>query len=280
MAYLHSKTAKLELTFVVPVNDRYVYENTFLSSPIFRKEKFKIKTKFNYHSASTAFNDALSEADTEIVIFTHQDMFFPESWIEELSYSLQTIEAHDRRWGVIGCYGVTRENNRYGHLYSTGLREFLGSPMAEPVPVQTLDEIILVMRKSSGLKFDENLPGFHLYGTDICQQAARKGLLSYAIDAFCIHNTDQKLWLPDEFYKAYRYLRKKYWKELPIQTSCIRISKSNYRYFQRKFADLYAKLMLRRKNHRYSEPSMLMMILEQRTYLKKRMDSTRKNVAM
>jgi hypothetical protein len=43
------------------------------------------------------------------------------------------------------------------------------------------------------------LPHYHLYGTDICMAAREKGMMSYAIPAFCIHNTNQLLALPEEF---------------------------------------------------------------------------------
>jgi len=57
------------------------------------------------------------------------------------------------------------------------------------VTVQTLDEIVLIFRRDSGLSFDETLPHFHFYGTDICMRAAEQGRQCYAISAFCVHNT-------------------------------------------------------------------------------------------
>ena len=68
--------------------------------------------------------------------------------------------------------------------------------------VQTLDEIVLILKKSSGLRFDDSLPHFHFYGTDICLRAAQRGMRSYAISAFCVHNTHQTLVLPEEFYEC------------------------------------------------------------------------------
>ena len=42
--------------------------------------------------------------------------------------------------------------------------------------MQSFDELLIVLRRDSGLRFDEGLPGWHMYGTDIVQTArARLG---------------------------------------------------------------------------------------------------------
>jgi len=249
-------------TFVVAVNDRGVYERTFLQSTHFKQDNLSIHTKTGYPSASLAYNEGLAEAEAELVIFAHQDVFFPENWLQKLLQATEAIQTKDRNWGVIGCFGVTRTNQRYGHLYSTGLRSILGAPLERPMPVQTLDEMVLILRKSSGLSFDEHLPGFHLYGTDICMQAARRGMVNYAIDAFCIHNSSQTVHLPAEFFRCYRYLRMKYWNELPIQTSCIRITKSNSHYFRYRLDGLIARFTRRKGNIRHADPAALWQVLK------------------
>ena len=47
----------------------------------------------------------------------------------------------------------------------------------------SVDELLIVLRIGSGLRFDERLPGFHLHGTDIVQSALHRGLGAFAIDA-------------------------------------------------------------------------------------------------
>ena len=95
----------------------------------------------------------------------------------------------------------------------------------------SLDEVVLIFRKSSGLMFDEYLPGYHLYGADICAEARRQGRKSYAISAFCIHNTNIGGILPLEFWKCYLFMRRKWMNSLPIHTPCTRISLSCGRSF-------------------------------------------------
>ena len=49
-----------------------------------------------------------------------------------------------------------------------------------PARVATLDELLLIVRRDAGLRFDPDL-GFHLYGADICLQASEQGLAVVAL---------------------------------------------------------------------------------------------------
>ena len=64
------------------------------------------------------------------------------------------------------------------------------------------------------MRFDDQMPYFHLYGTDICLTAEEKGLNCYTIPAFCYHNTEQILTLPREFYICYKYMKRKWAKKI------------------------------------------------------------------
>jgi hypothetical protein len=102
----------------------------------------------------------------------------------------------------------------------------LGEPFGHPVEASVLDELLLVLRRSSGLRFDEQLPAFHLYGADICLQAGAAGMNSYIIPAFCIHNSNGVRYLPRNYWQAYLYMRRKWWKSLPVNTCCCTLSRS------------------------------------------------------
>jgi hypothetical protein len=39
----------------------------------------------------------------------------------------------------------------------------------------------MIIRKNSGLKFDEAMTGFHLYGPDLCLLSLSKGMKNYGI---------------------------------------------------------------------------------------------------
>ena len=91
--------------------------------------------------------------------------------------------------------------------------------------MESLDEVVLILRKSSGLRFDPHLAGFHMYGADICLEARRQGRKCYAIAAFCVHNTNQYGMLPFQFWRAYLAMRRKWKAELPIRTTCTEITR-------------------------------------------------------
>ena len=236
------------VTFVVAVNSRDLLERNFLASPGLGKSRHhQILIQDNFTSAAKAYNDAIDRADNDLIVFCHQDVLLPEAWLSQLQRALDDLARSDPKWGVLGSYGNTQDGRGWGHVYSSG-DDTIGKPFKRPVGVQTLDEIVLILRKSSGLRFDDSLPHFHFYGTDICLRAAKRGMKSYAVSAFCIHNTHQTLVLPKEFYECCRHI-KRVWKEyLPIQTSCIRITKFNFPIYSRRLREFYLR-HIRRKEY-------------------------------
>jgi len=232
-----------EITFIVAVNDEQVFENNLYASEILRDNKINnIIKQYNYSSASLAYNEAIKKIENEILIFVHQDVYFPNTWRRELVNALQLLDREDPRWAVAGVYGVTASGQGVGHVYSSGLRCFVGEAFKEPVRVSTLDEMVLIIRKSSGLNFDEGLPGFHLYGADICLEAERRGMTSYVIPCFTVHNSCGINWLPIIFWKAYMYLRRKWRSRLPIFTPCTIISFSCSAIFDHVLRNIYLRV--------------------------------------
>jgi hypothetical protein len=87
-----------------------------------------------------------------------------------------------------------------------------------PARVATLDELLLVVRRDSPLRFDPDL-GFHLYGADICLQAAEHGLAVVALAALCHHNS-RSVGLPAAFYRSAEVFARKWSHRLPVATPC------------------------------------------------------------
>ena len=140
-------------------------------------------------AAATAYNAGLDKCAGDVVVFAHQDVFLPSGWSKKLLQVVSRLTERDSKWGVAGVYGVTHCGNGIGYVYSTGLRRFVGRPFAEPSLARSLDEVVLILRRSSGLRFDEDLPGFHLYGTDICLEAEALGMRNYVVPCFILHNS-------------------------------------------------------------------------------------------
>lgn len=250
------------ITFAVAVNNRKVFENNFLASPFLHgAHAHQILVQEQFVSASKAYNDALGRSSNDLIVFCHQDVYLPETWLEDFRNALDYLAVHEPNWGVLGCSGMTVNRRHWRYMYSSGLG-VSGDPFPHPEPVQTLDEIVLIVRKSSGLRFDESLPHFHLYGTDICLRAAEMGMKSYAISAFCIHNTHQYLILPPEFYECCKHVRQVWKRCLPIQTTCIKITKFNVPIYLRRLRESYLR-HIRRKEFGGMRATNVQLLLEE-----------------
>ena len=240
-----SSTASV--TFVVAVNNREVFQENFLASPCFQElHDYQLLVQEGFSSAPKAYNDAIEKSSNDLIVFCHQDILLPANWWLQVEEALKHLQAMDPGWGVVGSYGKTQDGRGWGHVYSSG-RNIIGEPLKQPVPIQTLDEIVLILRKSSGLRFDDHLPHFHLYGADICLRAAQSGMKSYAISAFCIHNTVQPLVLPREFYRCCKHIRTVWKSYLPIQTTCIRITNFNLPVYGRRLREVYLRHIRRKE---------------------------------
>jgi hypothetical protein len=234
------------VTFVVAVNKRDVLEKNLLLSPCLRGlHSHQVIFQENFSSATAAYNDAIDKSVNDVIIFCHQDMFFPSAWMAQFQRTLELMQSKDPNWGVLGCWGAARDGQYHGYVYSSGLG-LIGRP-SEPVEIQTLDEIVLVLRKSSGLRFDDKLPHFHLYGTDICLRAGKLGMKCYAMSAVCVHNTYQDFNLPPEFFECCDYVRRVWRESLPIQTPCIRITNTNIPVYTRRLKQIYFKHIRRKE---------------------------------
>jgi len=204
-------------------NDRVLQSCLASSSCVLAGCDFQVMRGFA--SAGAAYNAGMREASGEILVFAHQDVYLPSGWEDQLAAAVARLSQRDPDWGVLGVWGIARDLKPRGFCYCTGLQKVLGGAFVEPVESTSLDELLLVLRRSAGLQFDDQLPGYHLYGTDICLTAGQRGLRSYLISAFCIHNTAGLKFLPWAFWRAYFYLRRKWWEQLPVRTPCTRIER-------------------------------------------------------
>jgi hypothetical protein len=219
----HHQREAADWLLVAAVNDEEVLRQTLLRSPDL-EARCQIILKRGFPSAPLAYNAGMAEAAHEVLIFVHQDVYLPRGWMADLWRALEKLASLDSDWGVLGVYGVATDGHKAGHVYSTGLGGVLGEPFTQPLEATSLDELLLVTRRSANLRFDEELPGFHLYGADICFQAARRGLKSYIIPAFCVHNSNGIPYLPKAYWRSYFYMRRKWWAHLPLETTCTRIT--------------------------------------------------------
>jgi hypothetical protein len=179
-----------------------------------------------YAGAAEAYNGAMANAKSGVIVLIHQDVYLPAGWFQQVEAAINRLAHADPHWGVLGVYGVTVAGEFRGHLYCNANQCALGQPIQEPVEVGTLDEVVLIVRKDSGLQFDSGLKGFHLYGADICLAARERGLKIYVVPGFCIHNANGYGMFPRAFWRGYLYMRRKWKSRLPVKTPCTEIAQS------------------------------------------------------
>lgn len=212
---------------VAAVNDEQILAENLAMSPLFC-EGISLWPMKAFSSAGEAYNAGIDAGHSDVLVFAHQDVYLPRPWLQQLLSGIQAVEVIDPGWAVIGVYGVGRDGKHVGHCWSSGLNRELGFEFGPPQRVVSIDELVIVLRRSSGLRFDEGLPGFHLYGTDIVQAALAKGFGAYVIHAPVVHNSRRVKTLLGAYAKAYRYMRRKWHSTLPIPTTVVPVTRFGY----------------------------------------------------
>lgn len=224
-AVLQSRSeSSRRICLVSLVNRPDILDANLMRSPDVQSGRLRVLTEENPESAGRGLNRLLDRADADIIVCVHQDVYLPNGWADVLDQRLDEVEAHDPDWALIGAFGNALDGLPWGPVWSSSISAIVGSVAVEPVEVQGFDELMLVLRRSSGLRFDEEMPGFHLYGTDIAQQARAAGQGAWVLPLPLVHN-DRFHDVPDEgFAQAYHYMRRKWQAVLPLEASVIKIS--------------------------------------------------------
>jgi len=202
------------MNFVIAVNDEKIFEMNKCDTPTSPSD-FIIQR--NYTNIPQAYNDAISKCDQEYICFLHQDVFLLYDWL--FKYFDQKRVLPDG-WGVLGVAGVALRNNEklyLGHVRDRGCE--WGTRKGLPAEVDTLDELLLIIKNDGTLRFDEGTKN-HFYGADICMQAKLQCKKCYAIDAYCHHNSIHGGELLPDFWESFEYMKNKYKDMLPIGTTC------------------------------------------------------------
>lgn len=217
---------------VVAVNNDEVLAKNLLRSPLVNKEGVTLQKQRGYQSAGFAYNAGLSQCVNDLVICVHQDVYIPAGWENAVARNIAYLDSVDPEWAVLGIYGVTRSKAQMGYVWSSGLNKLYGGEFDLPASVASIDELLIILRRSSGLIFDDQLPGFHLYGTDIVQAALSKQKTAYVICAPVVHNSFPSLYLGADYFAAHRYLMRKWKATLPIVTCVASIDNSYMSYLK------------------------------------------------
>ena len=214
----------MKWSLITASNNEEVLRRCLARSPCLKRAA-DFNAMRGFPSAAAAYNAGMRLAAGEVLVFAHQDVYLPQDWDGGLEQAIHKLEAGGVNWAVLGVWGLRKDGAPCGHVFCNSAGRVLGAPFLQPVECSTLDEVVLVLRRSTGLCFDENLAGFDLYGTDICLTAAQKGFTNYIVPAFCVHNPPTGFFNRLSFWRWYFFMRRKWWQALPIKTPSTVISR-------------------------------------------------------
>ena len=206
------------LTFVANVNDESQLENNLLRSPVIRSGDHEVLLFRGRTSAAEGLNAGIAEAQNDLVVLVHQDVYLPKGWDARLISQWHTAKSDGDPIGVAGVFGVGDRRLHKDHLGRVVDRDSLvDTGNRGPRQVDGLDELLLLVPRDTSLRVDPDL-GWHLYGTDLCLQAQRAGLRTIVLDALCHHNSLIAR-PPATYWESARALAHKWPQLLPINTN-------------------------------------------------------------
>lgn len=172
------------IAFVTLVNDRAQFEacqNSLRDQVDVLPEWLAVEPNARGWNAAQGLNHGLDSVGADWVVCVHQDVLFPAGWMARFGAAVDALPAEVALAGLVGC---ERGGSFRGHIYDPNGHCFWG-----PVPsdVFALDEVLIAVRKTSGLRFCEEVPGFHCYGADLCLEAVGRGLRVAVVDAPVLH---------------------------------------------------------------------------------------------
>lgn len=142
-------------------------------------------SQHNKACAYRGLNAMLNKARGERVILCHQDVRLMSDDRATLDVRLDDLNHRDPAWALAGNAGgvgpgtlAIRITDPHGaNQHTTDL----------PARVMSLDENFIVVRPEARFGFSRDLTGFHLYGADICLNAAMAGYTAFVIDFHLAH---------------------------------------------------------------------------------------------
>ncbi|HEX8545752.1 MAG TPA: hypothetical protein VF691_02260 [Cytophagaceae bacterium] len=189
----------------------------------------------NKYDAFRGVNRFLNEALGKYIIICHQDILLSFDDIKVLEERISEIDQLDPSWAVLSNAGGI-EYNHVG-MKITHTDGITHCSKQFPVKAITVDENLIIVKRSANLAVSLDLKGFHLYGTDLCLIASILGYSIYIIEFNILHKSHGNI--NKDFYLIREELKNKYsnaFRSKYIQTTCTNfyITSSNFQNFVHK----------------------------------------------
>lgn len=249
------ETTPYTLCVGVTSHMKAIVDKNLRLSPDVQSGGLRLEEEYNAPSAGAGYNSILDRSSEDIVIFAHHDVYFPAGWLSLLNERLNELQQHDTEWAVLAPFGIGKQDNQfYGPLWSSSLGSIIGRVALAPIETSSIDEAVIIVRRGSGLRFDETLPGFHLYGSDIVHSAMQRNMKSYVMALPLVHNDGFKPFLDQSFEDAFNHQHRKWRDHLPISTPVTKITRYKLSFFRnqlknKRSLDIRQKLAVTTNEH-------------------------------
>jgi Glycosyltransferase like family len=220
-------TESPKLAIAAAVNDHATLAQCLARSPDIANGTLMLKTYEGFSTAGIAYNQALDESTAEYLLFAHQDVYLPGGFARRMVAALDQLSTIAPDWAIAGVVGA-RHGEVIGKVWCSGNNRVIGEGQSLPARANTLDELIIIVRRSSGLRFDEVLPSFHLYAADIILTAAAAGQTTWVVDVPVVHHSRPVVNLGGGYKEAWNYMRRKWRANLPIENLVCTITASPF----------------------------------------------------
>lgn len=156
----------------------------------------------NVYDAYKGINKALRHVKGQYLIFCHQDILFNYDDCQKLQKLLNQLDVDHPDWAIAGNAGKDEFGGVHIRISDAHYNDL--SIGTFPKQVMSLDENFLIINRKNNIACSTVFRGFHLYGTDLCQNAYKLGLKSFVIDFHLYHKS------PGNVDQSYRELQKQY----------------------------------------------------------------------
>ena len=180
-------------------------------------------TNGNMFDAYRAIAGFIRESQSQYLMIVHQDIRCIDNR-SQLLKCIAAISRLDSKWALCGNAGAIGYHQDILHINNNGK---IVRHTNLPARVNSLDENLLIINRSTPITISSDLGGFHLYGTDLCIIADFLGYSSYVIPFMVKHLSHGNLKDLDKhvnrFINSYgSKIRSRY-----MQTTCTKFYLSN-----------------------------------------------------
>lgn len=193
------------LTFVTDLDQYEQMRDSFVGSGFDETRcSFELcdNTAGNRGDPYSVVNDLLDRMTEDYLVVCHQDVRVDRgAGYQELVDRLAEASPTGREWAVAGPAGIDLDYEQV--LCVSDPWQLPRTPGPWPVPVQALDELLLVVKPATA-RLSAGLSGFHFYGADLCASARRGGWEALAIDWPVSHLSDGERGRRSADYRASR----------------------------------------------------------------------------